>query len=269
MRSAALASRAVEATARFAEIVQGADPPLDEGALLIAAHARPGLDVEGERSRLDALARGCSSATLEGLRQYLFEELGFCGNVDDYHDPANSYLDVVLERRTGIPITLSVVAIEVGRRVGVHLGGVGMPGHFLVRSLDGPELYVDPFGGGGFLGPPECEDLFHRVVGADADFRSEYLEVVDNRSLLWRMLNNLRQVFAARGELRRLSWVLELQLTFPDPPAPERHRLAALLGAAGRLDRAADALELAAGDLDGDAASKARRQARVLRSRLN
>lgn len=259
----------MDPTARFTEIVRASEVRLDEGALLIAAHARPGLDVGAQCRRLDDLALGCPAATLEGLRQYLFEELGFRGDEETYGDPANSYLDRVLDRRLGIPITLSVVAMEVGRRVGVHLGGVGMPGHFLVQSLDEPELFIDVFAGGRFLGPPECREIFARVQGDEASFSPDLLAVVDHRAILWRMLSNLRAAFAHRGRLRDLRWVLELQLAFPQVPAAERRRVARLLASVGRLDRAADTLEEVAEGLEGSDASKTRRQARVLRSRLN
>jgi regulator of sirC expression with transglutaminase-like and TPR domain len=257
-------------TARFAELVGGpGEPALDEGALLIAAHARPDLDVRAEVGRLDDLARGCPGTTLDDLRTYLFEELGFRGNTDEYDDPANSYLDVVLDRRVGIPITLGVLTVEVGRRVGVRLGAVGMPGHVLVRSLDEPGLFVDPFGGGAALGAPECAEVFHRVMGPGAEFDPAFLDVSDHRTILWRMLTNLRSAFAARSDLGSLRWSAELQLAFPDVSAQDRHRLAALLGTVGGLRRAAVELEAVADALPDDAADSARRQARVLRARLN
>jgi len=133
--------------ARFADLVALPDDeiPLDEAALLIAAQARPELDVGAELGRLDELAGGCGEATLDGLAQHLFTDLGFHGNTEHYQDPDNSYLDQVLERRVGIPIALSVVTMEVGRRLGVALDGVGMPGHFLVRHRADPATFLDPF----------------------------------------------------------------------------------------------------------------------------
>lgn len=253
---------------RFAALVLEPDPPLDLGAALIAACARPDVDAAAQVDRLDDLARGCPEASLEGLRAYLFEELGFSGNRDDYTDPANSYLDTVLDRRLGIPITLAAVTMEVGRRVGIHLGGVGMPGHFLVRHLDEPELFVDAFDGGRFLGAHECRTLFERL-NAGIDFQAEFLSVVDHRTMLWRMLSNLRHAFARRGDLRGLRWVLELQLAFPDAPVGERRRVAAMLGMTGRLDAAADALDDLAHRLEPDDAGAAREQARALRARMN
>lgn len=261
--------RFVDATIRFNEVVSTGEARLDEGAFLIAAHAHPDLDVSAQIGRLDDLARGCPGATLDDLRAYLFEEQGFRGNTDDYQDPQNSFLDAVLDRRLGIPITLSVLALEVGRRVGVPLGGVGMPGHFLVRHLDGPGLYLDPFACGRVIGMPDCRVIFEKLHGGGLSWRDEFLEVVDNRSILLRMLNNLRGAFASRGDLTGLSWVLELQLAFPHLGADERHRIAAMLGQTGRIGRAATELESLLEDLPGDEAEKAERQARALRARLN
>ncbi|HMC70976.1 MAG TPA: transglutaminase-like domain-containing protein, partial [Mycobacteriales bacterium] len=124
----------VDATERFVEVVAGREPalPLDEIAFLIAAHAHGGLDVDAQLTRLDELADQVRDPTLDGLRRLLFRDLGFTGNEGDYYDARNSFLDDVLDRRTGIPISLAVLTMEVGRRVGVPLAGVSMPGHFLL-----------------------------------------------------------------------------------------------------------------------------------------
>src|SRR5439155_5170289 len=135
----------VHVVARFADVVGRETVPLDEAALLVAAHDRPELDVAGELEQLDALAAGCAEPSLDGLRRHLFANLGFVGNTDDYYDPRNSFLDEVVTRRTGLPITLAVVTIEVGRRLGLALAGVGMPGHFLVRASGEPGTFLDPF----------------------------------------------------------------------------------------------------------------------------
>ena len=127
-------------TARFTELVQTpeAEWALDEASFLIATHARPDLDLPAQLARLDELAAQAGEPTLDGLRRLLFRDLGFSGNEVDYYDPRNSFLDEVLDRRTGIPITLAVVMLEVGRRLGVPLAGVSMPGHFLVRDKVDP-----------------------------------------------------------------------------------------------------------------------------------
>jgi regulator of sirC expression with transglutaminase-like and TPR domain len=206
---------------RFAELVHRpeAQLSLDEAALTIAAHARPDLDVAAELGQLDALATKCPEPSLDGLRRYLFEELGFHGNTDDYADPSNSFLDEVVRRRTGLPITLSVVLIEVGRRLDVPLVGVGMPGHFLVRHERPPGEFIDAFDGGRVLDEDGCCRRFHTVMGADAIFRSSYLDAVGPRAILTRILANLRRLYATRGQLDDAAWVSGLQLLIPGNPS--------------------------------------------------
>ena len=122
------------------------DFALDEACLLIAGHARPGIDIERCLGELDRLAGEVLPPTLDGLVSTLFGGSGFRGNADDYYDPDNSYLDQVLQRRLGLPITLAVLAIEVGRRAGVPLWGVSMPGHFLLRDKVDPSVFLDQIG---------------------------------------------------------------------------------------------------------------------------
>src|SRR5262249_50007230 len=132
-----------------------------------------GLDVEGYLAELDAMAgeakayvRGDLAARVTGLCRYLFHELGFRGNAQDYYDPRNSYLNQVLDRRTGIPISLSAVAMIVGNRVGLTVVGVGLPGHFVAKAVDGAqEVIFDPFHGGRLLSIEECESTVQRVIG--------------------------------------------------------------------------------------------------------
>ncbi len=258
-------------TARFAQLVQGPEDelPLDEAALLIAAHAYPDLDVDFELQLLDGLAERCPDPTLDGWRQYLFVDQGFTGNVSDYYDPDNSFLNKVLERRSGLPITLSVLGIEVGRRLGLRLRGVGLPGHFLLRhDGDGPPVYVDPFAGGRLLDRQGCIDRFHAVNGPNTPFVDSYLDPVGPRAILGRMLQNLRAIFAARGDLDGLAWVFALRLSIPGTPAIERRELARVLGSTGEFVEAAEVLEGLAKtlpDLEGPLLA----EATALRARLN
>ncbi len=257
-------------TARFAELVRrpDADIPLDEGALLIAAHAYPGLDVERERGRLDELAVGCER-TLEGVCRRLFDDLGFRGNTGNYSDPRNSFLNDVVERRLGIPISLAVVTMEVGRRVGVPLEGVGMPGHFLVRHLGEPPLLVDAFGGGRLLTEEDCAELFRAVHGPGARFDPSVLDGVGSRAILTRMLANLRQVYLARGDAWSVGWVLVLRTAIPATSPQELADVAAAQAAIGRFSDAAATLEDLADRMPEEAAGRARTEAKLLRSRLN
>ena len=157
----------MDATERFAAAVAApaGKMRLDVAAFCLAAHAHPGLDVDRECARLDELAQRCPTATFDGMRAYLFETLGFRGNTHDYGDPENSFLDSVLERRVGIPISLAVVVMEVGRRIGAPVHGVGMPGHFLVMDAAREGVWCDPFHGGALYDVDGCRRLFSRVHG--------------------------------------------------------------------------------------------------------
>jgi regulator of sirC expression with transglutaminase-like and TPR domain len=258
-----------EATARFGELVARPDAeiPLDEAAILIGAHAAPELDVGQQLARLDDLARTCPAPTLDGLCRHLFDDLGFAGNRDDYLDPRNSYLHEVLDRRRGIPISLSVVTLEVGRRLGVPLAGVGMPAHFLVRHLGEPATFLDPFDGGVRLTEGDCEALF-RALGGTGPWVPAYLDPVGPRAILTRMLANLQGIFMPR-DLRSASWVLQLRLLIPGLGLPERVALARALGSLGQFDAAGAALEGAADVASPEDADRLRAQARALRARSN
>jgi regulator of sirC expression with transglutaminase-like and TPR domain len=259
-----------EPTARFAELVQrpDADLPLDEAALLIAAHAYPDLDVAAELAALDELAAGCPEPTFEGWRRYLFEELGYSGDVEHYYDPANSFLNEARRRRVGLPITLSVLGLEVGRRLGVRLAGVGMPGHFLVQHLADPPVWVDPFAHGRVLDLAACEERFHLVNGASTPFLRSYLDPVGPREILGRMLSNLKAIYASRGNLEALAWVFALRLSIPGTPPLERRDLARVLGSTGQFVEAAEALEELA-EVVPTQAESLRAEAVALRARLN
>src|SRR5437763_277123 len=262
----------MNASARFAELVQGDEDtiPLDETALLIAAHAYPDLDVAAELARLDAIAARCPGDELDVLLEYLFGELGFTGNRHEYYDPRNSFLNEVLDRRLGIPITLSLVTMEVGRRIGVPLLGVGMPGHFLVRY--GP-VVVDPFTGGRKLTEDDCRQLLSGTLGVAVDlstFDPSLLAPVGARVILSRMLANLRQLFVQSGDSRSLAWVVELRTASPGADPAGLAALARIRGNLGRFAEAADALEQLAEVTDEEQQSeRLAARARLLRARLN
>jgi regulator of sirC expression with transglutaminase-like and TPR domain len=258
----------VDITDRFAELVRGPEARcrLDVGALLIAAHARPDLDVTGQLERIDELAAGFGGEGLCDLVDHLAVEGGFRGDRDDYSNPKNSLLDQVLDRRLGIPITLSLLLIEVGRRRGVELVGVGMPGHFLVRAADDPDAFADPFHQRR-LDREGCEELFRSVHGPKPTFAEKFLEPVGPRAVLARMLTNLQRSFVGRGDRAGALWAQCLRVLVPGATVTDRRQLAAMLAANGRFDAAA--LELDAIADDGAGGARDRHAARALRARLN
>lgn len=260
----------MEAIDRFAAVVGGdeAAVPLDEAALLIAASCKGGVDVGRAVRALDDLAGDVPAPTLDGVRRLLFRDLGYAGNSDSYYEPANSYLDDVISRRVGIPITLAVLMMEVGRRIGVPLAGVSMPGHFLVRDTVDPEVFVDPFGRGRILDRHGCEARFHAVHGPGAVFDDAFLEPAGTRAIITRLLANLETVATRRGDRHHLHVVLSLRVALPDAGIAEQRRLAAALATTGRWVEAAEQLEAFAERSPEDAVA-ANAAAERMRARLN
>jgi regulator of sirC expression with transglutaminase-like and TPR domain len=261
----------VNASDRFRRLVDQPEEvvALDEAALLIAAHAYPSLDVAAELERLDAIADSCFAPTLDALIRHLFVDLGFRGNHRDYYNPRNSYLNDVVERRKGIPITLSVLTMSVGRRLGVPLAGVGMPGHFLLRDRVDPDVFVDPFAGGMVLDRRGCMQAFHRVQGDEAPFDPSFLEPVGSYTVIARMLQNLRAVFSALGDHRSVVWVLELRTSLPGVPIDERAEWASALVATGDFLRAADVFDRLGTSVGGELGEQYLTRAGRLRAKLN
>jgi regulator of sirC expression with transglutaminase-like and TPR domain len=219
---------------RFAALIARRRVPLAEAALAIAAEEYPGLEAARYLGQLDELAaevdgrlprRRDGAAVLRALRAVLFEAHGFRGNDDAYYDPRNSFLNEVLDRKLGIPITLAVVYIDVAARVGLELHGVGFPGHFLVKYVvGGREVFIDPYHGGEILSGEECVARFHaRAPGRALDPR--HLEAVSVRQILARMLHNLKKIYVQAGDDVRALWVTDrLVLLAPDDPAERRDR---------------------------------------------
>ena len=199
---------------QFDRMVSVPDEEIDlaRAALLIAATEYPGLSIERELFRIDEIAEGIAARLdddtplyqLNTLSEYLFDELKFAGNHTNYHDPRNSFLNDVIERRVGIPITLSLLYIEVGRRLGVPLLGIGMPGHFIVRHRDEPDVFVDPFHGGILLSEDECAERVKQVTQGTLTWDRSYLEPVRSREFIARMLRNLKVVYLQRRNYERV-----------------------------------------------------------------
>lgn len=213
-----------------------ADPTLSvdlaELALHLARDEYPDLDVPVYLARLDALAdelrprlAGSLAARTAGLAQFLFEECGFAGNADDYYDPRNSYLNDVLDRRLGLPITLSVLAMAVGLRAGLAVAGVGLPGHFVAKASDssGHDILFDPFHGGQFLDADGCEQLVAAVTGQPFTLTAQSVAAAPPGLIAVRMLNNLKAVYLRDSDFARAARVMErlVQLA-PDDPVQRR-----------------------------------------------
>lgn len=223
----------------FAELMAREDSAIDlaRACLLLAQDAYPGLDVEGylgEIERLAARLRGRlreadgAEERIAALNAFLFAELGYTGNAENYYDPRNSYLNEVLDRRTGIPLTLSVLYMEIGRRIGLPLEGVSFPGHFLVRlRLRGALLVLDPFSGGEPQSEADLRARLRRVIpeGASGPVPLEelpleqFLEPAGKRQILARLLRNLKGIYRQADKPERLLDVLNRMLVV----APEAH----------------------------------------------
>jgi regulator of sirC expression with transglutaminase-like and TPR domain len=216
--------------ARFAELMAG-DPatvPLDEASLTISAALQPQLDEIEWLAALDLIAGECPTPTPDGVARHLFDGLGFTGNREAYYDWRNSCLDRVIAGRTGIPISLSILMIEVGRRVGVKLVGVGMPAHFLVRVAD-QDVFFDPFGGGRRLDAAGARALFEEITRSQVPWSDSFLEPTHNRDIVIRMLNNMKGVFAGRFDDVRLAMVMQLRSEVAELAAAEREEIAAAI----------------------------------------
>jgi regulator of sirC expression with transglutaminase-like and TPR domain len=203
----------------FAHVVGRPDAEIDlaEAALLIAETEYPGLPIARYTGMLDELGRTAADIVaqpsdrpgIERVLRYLYEEARFRGNADDYYDPKNSFLNEVLERRVGIPITLALVVTEVCKRARVEAQGVSFPGHFLVRSPAPNGLYVaDPFEGK-LMTQADLRALLARTTGTPKDPDARMLEAASPRQIVVRMLNNLRGIYANRGDREREREMLE------------------------------------------------------------
>ncbi len=202
---------------------------LDVAALDLAAIECPGLDPAPSLAALDQMAAALRARLASGIdgrgfveiaNDYLFREMGFRGNQDEYDDPRNSCLNQVLERRTGIPIALSVVYIEVARRLERPVSGIGLPGHFVVRYDDGVfSTFIDPFHGGKLIDEQDCLVIARQITGSDLTSDPSALEPVGVRYILVRMLNNLRAAYFRVRKFGQATVVLDILLEhFPSNP---------------------------------------------------
>jgi regulator of sirC expression with transglutaminase-like and TPR domain len=213
----------------FAEEVRRPDPEIDlaRAALLVAKEEYPQISVEQYLARLDQLAEevrgrlGEETApllTLQELVGVMYERHGFRGNSDAYYDPRNSFLNDVLDRRLGIPLTLGIVLLEVGWRLDLPLQGLNFPHHFLVRFRgDAVELLIDPFEGGRIRFQDQAQEFLDRVYGGRVRLQDAFLREATRRDMLVRLLGNLRGIYVNAGDVVRSRWIGEqLQVLRPD-----------------------------------------------------
>jgi len=204
---------------------------LATAALAIARTEYPALDAPYYLRRLEVLAERVRNRMRRNptarevialLNRVLFDEEGLRGNRDDYYDPRNSFLNDVLDRKLGIPITLSVIYMDVARRVGLPIVGTGMPGHFLLKHFDvmSGEIVIDPFNRGRIVGSAECQQRLDEIYSGQMELQPEFLHAVTHREILTRVLNNLRQIYFAKCDLPKGLIVLDLLLAIP-PYSPD------------------------------------------------
>jgi len=236
--------------AQFAEAVSAPDESLDlaRAALLISAEENPRLSVTQYLERLDALGdeastqlKNANGNAVEILNRFLFDEHCFTGNRRDYYDPRNSYLNEVIDRRKGIPITLSLIYMEVAKRVGLKAEGIGFPGHFIVRAFshDGAPNLIDTFNCCR-LDRDGCQGLLDNLYGGSVSLCEEHLRASSKREIIIRMLTNLKAVYTRNNFHRQaLSAVDRIMLIKPYDPSEHRDRGALLT----HLSRYTEAIE--------------------------
>lgn len=217
--------------------------PLDEAALLVAAEEYPDLDIASYLHQLDAIAAGLQPKIAHELEPHrliriltthLFGVWGFCGNVVEYHDPRNSFLNEVIDRRLGIPITLAIVCISVGRRLGLPVAGVSFPGHFVVTYQASPTpLYLDPFNSGRLVQEADFRRFLLEHVGPRARLDPTHLEPATAQEVIARLLRNLKAIYLMLDDLPRALRCSERIIIATDVPE-ERRDLGLLLARTGR-----------------------------------
>lgn len=232
----------------FAALLAGDDETIDlaQAALLIASTQYPDLDMAYYTAQLDSLAQRVRTAlalpnphlqptlpaeietpqVIEAMNKILFEEEHFHGNRDDYHNPNNSFLNKVLEEHTGIPVTLSLIYAEVGKRVGIQIDGIGMPYHFLVRCQS-PQgfIYIDPYEGGLQMSERSYRERMRQIAQHRIKFHSQWLEPSTRRYWLMRILNNLKRIYINQDDYDRALTICDLLIMlYPQTVEEQRDR---------------------------------------------
>lgn len=242
------------------EVAQLAPDPADETQVL----ARLDLVAHQLTQSWEATGQRPSPA---GLLSFVHGTLGFRGDTEGYYHPSNSFIHRVLERRVGIPLTLAAIDTEVGRRVGVDLTIVGLPGHVILGDGPQPQRWFDPFAGGPELGVEDCRQIFARFQPIER-FDAAMLQPISPITFTTRMLANLRNSYYQLGDISQLIKVMTASANLPEAPLDDRLELARVLAAFGREARAAEEFELLAA-YHPDEAERFRATARGLRARNN
>lgn len=208
---------------------------LAKAALYLAQEDYPDLDIAAQLTILDGMAETLRGQLpqetyplkiIRALNHFLFEELGFRGNVSDYYDPRNSFLNEVLARRLGIPITLSLIYLELAKRIGFPMVGIGMPGHFLIRpTIDEMDVFVDPFHDGEVLFAQDCNDRFKQMFGDGAKLNLRHLEPISPTTFLVRMLTNLKMIYLQKRDVAKaLDAIDRILMIYPESVTELRDR---------------------------------------------
>ncbi len=221
----------------FDREIQQPDAQIDlaKAALYIAQEEYTDLEIDAYLNALDVMAEEVEERlpperypmrVIQGLNQYFYDDLGFCGNTRDYYNPRNSFLNDAINRRTGIPITLSLIYLEIARRLDFPMVGINMPGHFLIRpEFEAVGFFVDPFHGGEVLFKQDCELRLSQIYGRPVPLQPSFTEPVSRGRFLARMLTNLKMIYLSQQNLEKaLAAVERILLLFPDAVMERRDR---------------------------------------------
>ncbi len=221
----------------FYQEIQQSDEYIDLGraALYIAQEEYPQLDLDEYLNALDTMASEIEERltperyplrVIQTINQYLYEDLGFSGNKQDYYDPRNSFLNDVIDRRLGIPISLALVYLEIARRLNFPMVGIGMPGHFLIRpDVAEMEIFVDAFNQGEVMFPQDCQEKLTQIYQRPVTLQPEFLTPVNKRQFLVRMLTNLKYIYLNQQQREKaLAAVERILLLFPGVALEVRDR---------------------------------------------
>ncbi|AFY54985.1 hypothetical protein Riv7116_2475 [Rivularia sp. PCC 7116] len=239
----------------FHQEIQQSDEYIDLGkaGLYIAQEEYSELDIEEYLNALDAMAMELEERLpsekyplkiIQCINQYLYDDLKFTGNIQNYYDPRNSFLNDVIERRVGIPITLALLYIEIARRIDFPMIGIGMPGHFLIRpDISEIGIFVDAFNHGEIMFPQDCQERLSQIYQQNLTLQPEFLAPVTKKQFLARMLTNLKYIYLNQQELEKaLLCVERILLLFPSAALELRDR-GLLSYQIGRFNQAAEDLQ--------------------------